>query len=82
MPQPGGFYGGWVTHELVGPFKGEAGTQGWKTNYGSRPTAHSDIFCCINCTGSLSLGDTLTFGTKTPTVKDSSEFLGHITMPC
>ncbi len=28
-PQPGGFYGGWVTPELVGPFKGDAGTQGW-----------------------------------------------------
>lgn len=28
-PQPGGFYGGWVTSELVGPFKGEATTQGW-----------------------------------------------------
>lgn len=29
MPQPGGFYGGWITPELVGPFKGDAGTQGW-----------------------------------------------------
>ena len=28
-PQPGGFYGGWITPELVGPFKGEAETQGW-----------------------------------------------------
>ncbi len=28
-PQPGGFYGGWVTSEIVGPFKGEAGTEGW-----------------------------------------------------
>jgi uncharacterized protein (DUF427 family) len=28
-PQPGGFYGGWVTPELVGPFKGAPGTQGW-----------------------------------------------------
>lgn len=28
-PQLGGFYGGWITPELVGPFKGEAGTQGW-----------------------------------------------------
>lgn len=28
-PQPGGFYGGWITPELVGPFKGNAGTQGW-----------------------------------------------------
>lgn len=27
--QPGGFYGGWVTSELVGPFKGGPGTAGW-----------------------------------------------------
>ena len=27
--QPGGFYGGWVTSELVGPFKGGPGTSGW-----------------------------------------------------
>jgi uncharacterized protein (DUF427 family) len=28
-PQPGGFYGGWVTASVVGPFKGAPGTQGW-----------------------------------------------------
>lgn len=28
-PQPGGFYGGWITDDVVGPFKGEAGTEGW-----------------------------------------------------
>lgn len=28
-PQPGGFYGGWVTSAIVGPFKGEPGTAGW-----------------------------------------------------
>lgn len=28
-PQSGGFYGGWVTPEVVGPFKGEPGTGGW-----------------------------------------------------
>lgn len=28
-PQPGGFYGGWVTDAVVGPFKGEPGTAGW-----------------------------------------------------
>ena len=28
-PQPGGFYGGWITSELVGPFKGEPGTRFW-----------------------------------------------------
>lgn len=27
--QPGDFYGGWATHEIVGPFKGEPGTGGW-----------------------------------------------------
>lgn len=29
VPQPGGFYGGWITHDVVGPFKGEPGTMGW-----------------------------------------------------
>jgi uncharacterized protein (DUF427 family) len=29
MPQPGGFYGGWITKDLVGPFKGEPGSRGW-----------------------------------------------------
>ena len=28
-PQPGGFYGGWITSGIVGPFKGEPGTEGW-----------------------------------------------------
>lgn len=28
-PQPGGFYGGWVTSNLRGPFKGGPGTSGW-----------------------------------------------------
>ena len=28
-PQPGGFYGGWITSDLVGPFKGGPGTSGW-----------------------------------------------------
>jgi uncharacterized protein (DUF427 family) len=28
-PQPGRFYGGWVTSRVVGPFKGEPGTGGW-----------------------------------------------------
>ncbi len=28
-PQPGGFYGGWVTANLIGPFKGERGTEFW-----------------------------------------------------
>src|SRR4051794_14280185 len=26
LPQPGGFYGGWITSRVVGPFKGEPGT--------------------------------------------------------
>ncbi|WP_377640264.1 DUF427 domain-containing protein [Oryzobacter terrae] len=29
VPQAGGFYGGWVTSRVVGPFKGEPGTWGW-----------------------------------------------------
>ena len=28
-PQPGGFYGGWVTADVVGPFKGVPGSWGW-----------------------------------------------------
>ncbi len=28
-PQAGGFYGGWITSQVVGPFKGEPGTTGW-----------------------------------------------------
>jgi len=27
--QPGRFYGGWITSEIVGPFKGEPGTEHW-----------------------------------------------------
>ncbi|MGX5715025.1 DUF427 domain-containing protein [Arthrobacter sp. MAHUQ-56] len=27
--QAGGFYGGWITNRITGPFKGEAGTTGW-----------------------------------------------------
>ena len=29
VAQPGRFYGGWVTPEVVGPFKGEPGSEGW-----------------------------------------------------
>jgi uncharacterized protein (DUF427 family) len=28
-PQAGGYYGGWVTPDLAGPIKGEAGTEAW-----------------------------------------------------
>lgn len=28
-PQPGGFYGGWITADLKGPFKGVPGSAGW-----------------------------------------------------
>jgi uncharacterized protein (DUF427 family) len=28
-PQEGGFYAGWITDDVVGPFKGGAGTVGW-----------------------------------------------------
>ncbi len=29
QPQEGGFYGGWITSRVVGPFKGAQGTRGW-----------------------------------------------------
>lgn len=29
VPQPGGFYGGWITPDLIGPFKGAPGTEFW-----------------------------------------------------
>jgi uncharacterized protein (DUF427 family) len=28
-PQAGGFYGGWITDRITGPFKGEPGTMHW-----------------------------------------------------
>lgn len=28
-PQPGGYYSGWVTAQLVGPIKGEPGSESW-----------------------------------------------------
>ncbi len=28
-PQAGGFYGGWITSNVVGPFKGDPGTTSW-----------------------------------------------------
>ena len=29
QPQPGDFYGGWITSQVTGPFKGAPGTMGW-----------------------------------------------------
>lgn len=29
QPNPGGFYGGWITSKVVGPFKGGPGTSSW-----------------------------------------------------
>lgn len=29
VPQPGGFYGGWITSWVCGPFKGVPGSMGW-----------------------------------------------------
>ena len=29
VPQEGGFYGGWITSRVTGPFKGAPGTRGW-----------------------------------------------------
>ena len=28
-PQPGAYYGGWITEEIEGPFKGGPGSEGW-----------------------------------------------------
>ena len=29
VAQPGDFYGGWITSDVIGPFKGAAGSSGW-----------------------------------------------------
>jgi uncharacterized protein (DUF427 family) len=29
MPQPGRFYGGWISSDIAGPFKGAPGTMSW-----------------------------------------------------
>lgn len=29
QPQPGGFYGGWITSRVAGPFKGVPGSSSW-----------------------------------------------------
>ncbi|MDQ3779020.1 MAG: DUF427 domain-containing protein [Chloroflexota bacterium] len=29
VAQPGDYYGGWITPEIAGPFKGDPGTAGW-----------------------------------------------------
>ena len=29
LPQEGTYYGGWITSDLVGPFKGGPGTEAW-----------------------------------------------------
>ena len=29
VPQPGSFYGGWITTKFAGPFKGVPGSRGW-----------------------------------------------------
>ena len=29
VPQPGGFYGGWITSHVAGPFKGIPGSRFW-----------------------------------------------------
>ena len=29
QPQPGGFYGGWITSKVAGPFKGVPGSTSW-----------------------------------------------------
>jgi uncharacterized protein (DUF427 family) len=37
MPQAGGFYAGWITHEIVGPWKGESGTGGGRMRIAAVP---------------------------------------------
>src|ERR1700693_3651648 len=34
--QEGDFYGGWITADIVGPFKGGAGPAGWEEDEGGR----------------------------------------------
>jgi hypothetical protein len=29
IPQPGGFYGGWITSQVVGPSRGVPGSMSW-----------------------------------------------------
>jgi uncharacterized protein (DUF427 family) len=29
QPQPGVFYGGWITKDIIGPFKGKLGSENW-----------------------------------------------------
>jgi len=29
QPQPGSFYGGWITSRVTGPYKGGPGSSGW-----------------------------------------------------
>lgn len=29
VPQPGNYYGGWITPDIAGPFKGEPGSEFW-----------------------------------------------------
>jgi len=29
LPQPGDYYGGWITPDVIGPFKGDPGSEGW-----------------------------------------------------
>jgi len=29
LRRAGGFYGGWITSRVAGPFEGAAGTRGW-----------------------------------------------------
>ena len=38
-PQPGGFYGGWITAAVVGPFKGGPGSHGLVSRRRSTRTA-------------------------------------------
>lgn len=42
--QRGGFYGGWITGDIGGPFKGEPGTEGWKREQYTLSDPHRALF--------------------------------------
>ena len=47
VPQPGGYYGGWITSWVVSPFKGVPGaTPAFRR---TRPTAYAVFSNCIAC---------------------------------
>ena len=49
-PQPGGFYGGWITSEVAGPFKGVPGSRFWRRLRSSHLTGATS-WCAAGCGG-------------------------------